>query len=313
MGNKVSMTELAKKIYSITNTDRGVVAGVGGFTGEGKSCFATQLQEEYGKVSGTGWDFNRMTWSRKELLTWIDGKPKSAIKDGLKEGQLPKHSAILAEELFHMFYRRTWYDVDQIGAIATFNMCRDRNLFVAGNVPSFWDLDAAFLKQVMFYIYIYERGTAYVFQQENNPFSKDTWNVNENKKVFRKHHNPFSISNFVCEIKFNDWNKEAKKEYYKIRNIKRLKAIHEYKEQRERYKDIKDQRDFFINGWKNERKQISKRYRLLCTNCKKVFKPYSKEISNKTMADISGLSDEAIRQITQKGDFKTQKNNIPIG
>ena len=162
----------AKLIHEVVQSDRDVNCGVAGFTGEGKSTFSTLLQKEYAKVSGTHWDFDRMTWSRKELIEWIDGKKKSKKdpKTGLREGQLPEYSAILPDELFGMFYRRKWFEEDQIDAIATFNMCRDRHLFLCGNVPNFWELDGGFINRIRFYVYVPQRGIAWVFTQENNPF-----------------------------------------------------------------------------------------------------------------------------------------------
>ena len=196
---------------------------------------------------GVKWDFGFMTWSRKELLTWIDGEKESSInpETGLKKGQLPEYSAILPDELFHMFYRRNWYDGEQIDAISTFNMCRDRHLFVAGNIPDFWDLDTAFTNRVMFYVYIEQRGVAHVFEQENNAFSKDKWNASENKKSFRKHKSYDKCPNYLFKIIFPDWDEAEKTEYLKIRNKKRVEAVQK-KESIDKYKTIKHQRDLLI-------------------------------------------------------------------
>jgi len=223
--------------------------GVGGFTGEGKTTFSTKVQKAYAKVSGMKWDFSKMTWSRKEMLTWIDGEngSKTDPKTGLKLGQLPEYSAILPDELFLMFYSRNWFEQDQIDALATFNMCRDRHLFLAGNTPDFWDLDSGFRKRIRFYAYIPTRGVAWVFQQENNPFSADPWNVNENKKIFRKTRNPYKCPNFICEIHYDDWDEEEKREYLKIRNTKRVNAVSDNKNNKlERYANIKEQRSVLL-------------------------------------------------------------------
>lgn len=237
----------AKIIHRLLNSDRDVNIGVAGFTGEGKTTFISQLLKNYSKISGTYWGFDRMTWSRKELMKWIDGEKKSKAKKGLKEGQLPEYSSILADELFPMFYRRNWYEEEQIDAIKTFNMCRDRHLLLAGGIPNFWELDGGFINRIRFYVYVPKRGIAWVFQQENNPFCNDNWNVLENKKRFRKKKNPYNISNFICEIRFPDWSPKEKKEYYKIRAVKRVAAIDQNKsEKTERYTSIKAQRDELI-------------------------------------------------------------------
>jgi hypothetical protein len=243
-----NLYRFAKIIYQLLKSDRDVIHGVGGFTGEGKSTYLIQLLKAYNEIQGQEWNYSLMTWSRKELLLWIDGKPGSQKdKEGLKEGQLPEYSGVVADELFNMFYRRNWYDNQQIDAIATFNMCRDRHLLVAGNVPNFWDLDAAFTTRVRFYAYIVKRGVAWIFQQENNPFSKDAWNTQENRKLFRKHKNPYKCPNFLFEICFNDLTQEEKATYLALRNDKRLAAIKENTQERaEKYSAIKAKRDAWL-------------------------------------------------------------------
>jgi len=179
-----SIHNFAGVVSELLNSDRDCVIAVGGFTGEGKSCFTSQLAKQYCALNNTYWGFDRMTWLRKEMMKWIDGEGEN------KEGQLPQLSVIIPDELFSMFYKRQWYEAGQIDAISTFNMCRDRHLLVIGNVPNFWDLDGGFTNRIRFYVYIPKRGTAWVFEQENNPFTSDPWNINDNKKIFRKNKNP---------------------------------------------------------------------------------------------------------------------------
>lgn len=290
MGKTIeTIDNFAKIIYDMLKSDRDVNMAVGGFTGEGKSTFMTKLQKRYAQLSGTYWGFDRMTWDRNELMKWIDGKKKTEAntKTGLKPGQLSEYSAILCDELFKMFYRRNWYDESQIDSIATFNMCRDRHLFIGGNVPDFWDLDTAFTSRVRFYAYIPFRGIAWVFEQENNPFSTDRWNALENKRLFRKKGNPYSIPNFLMEIHFDDWDAEEKEQYYKIRNEKRISAIDQNKsEKKERYSNIKEQRDKLI--------RMVKHMEIKCPTCKKNVKA---KYSDKEIADSVGLSESLINLV----------------
>lgn len=273
----VSMVDFAQTCYDILKSDRDVTIGVGGFTGEGKSTFATKLQKQYGEISGTKWSFNNMTWSRKELLGWIDGEGKE------RKGQKPEYSALLPDELISMFYKRNWYEDSQKAAVELFNKCRDRHLFIVGNVPDFWDLDSGFINRIRFYVYIPKRGVAWVFQQENNPFSTDKWNRVENRKTFRKKRHPFKVPNFVCEILFNDWEDEERIEYYNIRNEKRRNTEGQNKQKIERYADIKLQRDNLI------------RFVLLHD-----FKKFPK-VEEKILADVMDMSQSAINYI-KRGD-----------
>lgn len=250
MANKYveKIEAVAKNIYDLLKSDRDVNVVCSGMTGEGKSTFATQLLKSYGRISGIPWNFKRMTWERKELLRWIDGDPKTKPgKNGLLKDQLPMYTQILADELFLLFYKRNWFHNEQIEAIGTLNMCRDRRLLLVGNVPNFFDLDGAFTSRTRFFCFVPRRGVAWIFQQENNPFTNDVWNTAQNKKILRNLRNPYMCSNFLCEVHFNDWTAKERAAYYSIRNIKRKKAIEAYKKDtRDKYRHIKKQRDTMI-------------------------------------------------------------------
>lgn len=247
-----NIKDFATMLHKLLRSDRDCIIAIGGFTGEGKSTFMTQLGKAYADVANVYFGLDRMTWSRPEMMVWIDGEKKT------KEGQLPEYSVIMPDELFTMFYRRRWFEDEQIDAISTFNMCRDRHLLVIGNIPDFWQLDSGFTSRVRFYVYIPNRGIAWIFEQENNPFSTDRWNASENKRAFRKFKSPHKCPNFICQIRFPDWTTEEKKKYLKVRNEKRLKAIEQNKSQRiERYGSVKKQRDTAIRCWLNADKEIT--------------------------------------------------------
>ena len=223
-------------------SDRDAVIAVGGMTGEGKSVCMIKLVKEFLKLLNKKFSFECMTWEREELLEWVDGaRDGETIK---YSGQKPEYEASIADELISMFYKRNWYEEDQKGAVELFNKCRDRHQFVIGGVPSFWDLDGGMLSRFRFYIYIPYRGVAWVFQQENNPFASDQWNVTENRKIFRKHKNPYRCLNFVFEFHYGDLDIQEKKEYYEIRNRKRKNTENQSKKKTvEKYGKIKGQRD----------------------------------------------------------------------
>lgn len=262
MALKSSLEEFAKLIHTLLKADRDVNIGVGGFTGEGKSTFLIGLEEEYSKIAKIDWNFEEnCTWSRKEFVGWVNGDKKGKIK------RKKEYTAILLDELFTMFYRRNWHNDKQKEAIALLNMCRDRHLLVGGNVPLFWDLDGGFISRVRYYVYIPYRGTAWVFQQENNPFSSDPWNVLENKKNFRKNKGkPYRLPNFVSEISYPDLTPKQKSDYLKIRNTKRVQAQEDVKkEQIERYTAIKQDRDNLIRALNLKHKVDQKTIKEYCS------------------------------------------------
>ena len=239
MVEQLTIKEFSKKLASITKSDRWVLGVCTGDMGEGKSCLTSQLLEEYAKEAKIPFTYSdSMTYSRKELKLWIDG-------DKSGKGQKKERSPVLADELISMFFKRNWYDFEQIDGIELLNKCRDRHLLVFGNVPNFWDLDGALLSLTTFRLHVYERGVAWVFMKDRNPFVCDPWHMTENAKLYRKHKNPYSCIGFVGEIRFRDWSPKDKEEYYTVRNEKR-KNTEGQREKLEKYRLIKEQRDTLI-------------------------------------------------------------------
>lgn len=242
MARIVTLKEFAELINDTLESDRDAVIGWGGMTGGGKSVGIIQTTKEFCKIRKQTFSFDCMTWERAELLEWVDGTAEDEpAKYG---GQKPEYSANIADELISMFYARNWYEEDQKAAVELFNKCRDRHQLIQGAVPNFWDLDSGLLSRFRFYVFVPYRGIAWVFQQENNPFTKDQWNVRENSKVFRKHKNPYKCPNFAFEFRYDDLDAEEKKAYYDIRNTKRKNTENQNKKKTvEKYGKIKGQRD----------------------------------------------------------------------
>lgn len=231
--------DFAERIAKIQKTDRWVFIVCDGDMGEGKSCFTSQIAREVARLNGTNFSYEEnMTYLRRELKDWVDGD-----KDG--KNQKPEYSVILADEIISMFFKRNWYDSNQIDGIELLNKCRDRHLCVIGNVPNFWDLDSAIYPLVTFRVHIFERGRAWIFSKDRNPFEVDKWHKKDNCKSFRKKGNPYGCLGYVSEVGFMDWPGTDKKQYYLIRNIKRKKTEGQ-REKFERYTDIKQQRDKLI-------------------------------------------------------------------
>lgn len=229
----------AQTISKILQSDRWVFIVCDGNMGEGKSCITSQLTQNTAELSKSPFSYkNNMTFRRDELKLWLDG-------DENKKHQKPEYSSLLVDELISLFFKRNWYNADQIDGIELLNKCRDRHQCVAGNIPNFWDLDSAVYSAITFWIHVHERGRAWVFEKDKNPFATDKWHRKHNEKIFMKRKNPYSCKGFVCEIHFPDWTPEEKEEYYKVRNMKRINT----EGQRGgtlKHKDLKRQRDKLI-------------------------------------------------------------------
>jgi hypothetical protein len=277
MAIKESLSNFARTIYRLAKSDRDVTMGVAGFTGEGKSTFLIQLQKEYAKHAKTKYTLtNNLTWSREELFKWIDGDKKG-------NGKKPEYSALNADELISMFFNRNWQEDKQIASIEKLNKCRDRHLFIGGNVPVIWQLDSALLTRLRFYGYIPRgRSRAWIFEQEDNPFSKDPWNIAENQKTFRRNKNPYKCPNFVCEVEYTDLSVGEKKEYLDLRNTKRLNTEMQNKKDRVLpFKRLIAERNALIRYLDNK-KDILK-------------------INGKLIGDICGMNKSTVCQIINGG------------
>lgn len=212
-----TIKELAATIAKTNKNDYYSLVVCDGRMGIGKSCFLTQLAEEYSKIMNVPYSYEQnVTWLRQEMVEWIEGKENG------KE-QKPEYSAIVADELISMFYKRNWYKDEQKDTVELLNKIRDRHLLLCGAVPNFFDLDKGFLNNVTFWVHIDRRGIAWVMQQERNMALADKWNERDLVKLVRKGRGtPYNSINFVAEIVYPDWTATDKKKYYAIRNEKRI-------------------------------------------------------------------------------------------
>ena len=139
---------------------------------------------------------------------------------------MPEYSPIIVDELIFLFFNRQWQDKEQIDGVKLFNTCRDRHLLFIGNIPNFFQADAGLRNSTFFYVFIPERTRAWIFQKELNPFTRDPWNEQECKKLFRYNKStPYKVPNFVGEVYFPKMTPEEDKGYRDLRNSKRVKAL----------------------------------------------------------------------------------------
>lgn len=234
-----SLDKFTTLIKDYIYSDRQGLLGVSGETGAGKSTFLYKVIKDYAPKTSVPWNEDFITWSREELMTWIDGDTEKEPVNGLRPGQLPEYSSILADELLPMFSINNRFDVDQQKATATFNMCRDRHLLVGGAVPTFFNIDSFLRARFTFYVYIPRKGVAWVFEKNNNPFTRDQWNSAENEKIFKKNPDkPYLSPNYLCTVKFDDFTPSEKTKYYRVRNEKRLKALKQMEKSKEQKEKI---------------------------------------------------------------------------
>jgi hypothetical protein len=277
-----SVDEFANLCINLQDKNQSPTVAVGGFKGIGKSTFSIKLYKAFCKQRGIPFGFDRLTWSRQKLLTWIDGDVKADPDPatGLRPGQLPKKSFIIADELFKMFYKRQWYASDQKDALAVLNTCRDRNLLMIGCNPNFFALDRDFRDTIMFYVFIPEQGLAVVFEQEGNAFTTDQWNADENKKILRKYKKDASKSpNYICQFHFSDLPESEKVEYEALRNQKRIEEMNELGK---------------VKPEKNA-KRIKQRDDAIFA-----FKKHNPELSGVEIAKLIGMDERTVQEILQK-------------
>lgn len=232
-----NINDFASLIAAILKSDRWCLIAFDGEMGEGKSCISSQLAAAIAKYSGTKFSYQgNMTFLRSELKKWIDGDGET------KKGQKSERSAVLADELISMFYKRNWHDANQIDGIELLNKCRDRHLAVLGNIPHFWDLDKGLYPMVTYRVHVSKRGRAYIFEKDANPFVLDKWNQRYNEKVYGKSGSPYNCRGFVGTLVWDDWPPEEKEEYYEVRNKKRVDTEGQ-RSQNKNYAEIKKERD----------------------------------------------------------------------
>jgi len=257
----------AKFLSKITSLDYWALIVASGGMGQGKSCLITQLARAIAINNKTPFNYNdNLTYSRAELAKWVDGDDKG-------KGQKPERSAIIADELISLFFKRNWYNSEQIDGIELLNKCRDRHLVILGSLPHFWDLDSAVLPIITYWIHIHERGRAWVFESDRNPFEVDIWHRKENRRTYHKHGNPYKCNGFVCEIHFKDFEPNDKLAYYNVRNTKRV-------------------------GTEGQRNKVEKYPKLIAQRTaliKYIFKNYP-ETKRATIERASGCNSDLIRR-----------------
>lgn len=209
---------LAGKIRTSTKQNRDCVIIISGETGVGKSTLGYNILKKYLKLKPDV-DIRRIfekhfVYTRRRLIEKI-----KTIRKG---------SIIIIDEAINALFRRDFMKGKQKELIKLLNMCRDRNLVLIFNIPNFWDLDTTIRDfRIRLWIYVDERGEAYIFAPDRNPFVKDPWHTKENEKKLRKWRDgihPKISPNYVAELYFDNFSPGHEIIYEEVRDKKKSDA-----------------------------------------------------------------------------------------
>ncbi len=161
--------------------------------------------------------WNHIVYSRTDLMSLMESKT---------------YQPILDDEAIRTGFSRNFFDSDQKTLIQMFNMYRDNYNIYFGCIPTFLDLDTNLRGLATMWIHVPYRGIAVVNAPLNNPYLKDQWDTDNNRKKIMKYisenaKNPkFSIpwhrlSTFAGYLYFNDLTPIQSSLYKEIKRTKR--------------------------------------------------------------------------------------------
>lgn len=229
-GVQMKVGSLAGKIRKSTKQNRDCVVVISGETGVGKSTLGYQLLKKYLRLKP---DVNIEHIFEKHFVY-----TRASLVEKIKT--FKKGSIIVIDEAINALFRRDFMKGKQKELIKLLNMCRDRNLVLIFNIPNFWDLDTTIRDfRIRLWIYVDERGMAYVFAPDRNPFVKDPWHTKENEKKLRKWRDgihPKISPNYVVDLTFDNFSPGHELIYEMVRDRKKKSA--EVDEEEEEKKSI---------------------------------------------------------------------------
>lgn len=203
-----SISKIAKKYQ---NKDYDFVVAISGFTGRGKSVLANKIAKH---GNGKHHDFLKHNiYSKKDFY------------ESLKN--FPEKSFINVDEAINVLFRREFYRGDQIAIVKLLDRVRFKKHCIILSLPVFWDIDKKVLPRINIWIYVDKRGTGYIFQRDENPFTTDPWHRKQNEKLLSKWsggEHPYKCPNYLDSIKFSDLDPDDKKIYLEVQAKKKLEA-----------------------------------------------------------------------------------------
>lgn len=242
----IGLQDLADKCIQRCELDYDMTIAFTGEEGVGKSTGAIQLARKIGKRENGQFTF---CLSKNVLFSPSFENVQDAIKN------LPQYAPIILDEAIKVLYKLRWHDKIQILLNQFFAICRQENKIAILCIPRFTDLNEYFRNhRVKIWIHVIDRGKAFVFVKDKNPFVKDVWHFREMEKKMEKHNfNALSYrsklkllkrnKSFVGVLKFKDLP-EAMSERYK-----KLKALKKYDQDNEELMSKSDLQTLYRKRW----------------------------------------------------------------
>ncbi len=226
--NSKNMKTLANLMRKRVDSDADNLVIVAGYSGSGKSVFASQLMFEIHKV-----EEENVEKKLKLIRDNIIYQPKNFALFDSKVKKLRDKSVIQIDEFIEIAYRRNALKKINRQFNILMNQIRNRNMTTLGLIPNFLDCDKSVLDfRAEMLIIVVKRGYAMVFLPDKNVWAKgeDRWKIKQNFKMIDdlqksdKRNRLLTVEeiidvlkespNYYMSIKFDDLSPDIVKETY---------------------------------------------------------------------------------------------------
>lgn len=215
---ELTIRDIGKINTERQNSERDVICLFTGLRGSGKSTLAMKIHLRNQKFK----PWQHIVYARTDLMDLMESKT---------------YQPILDDEAIRTGFSRNFFDADQKILIQMFNMYRDNFNIYEGCIPTFLDLDTNLRGLATMWIHVPYRGVAVVNSPLNNPYIKDQWDTDNNRKKIMTYINEHArnpkftipwhrLSTFAGYIYFNDLTKIQSDLYKEIKRTKR-KAMYD--------------------------------------------------------------------------------------
>ncbi|MEM3859286.1 MAG: hypothetical protein QW478_07750 [Candidatus Micrarchaeaceae archaeon] len=258
------------------NKNYDAVVAYTGYEGTGKSTMSIEMGMDIGKKLGNKLDL--------EANVLYNPTYDSLIR---KVQLVPFKSPVIVDEAIKTMYSRNWGQKDQRKLNTIFATIRERNLFVALNIPAFAELDSFFKNfRVLLWIHIFARGIAGLFVKDPNPFTTDPFNIRKSYKIIDEQIKKTNfnvqdiiellrdnVPNFVTSIRFNPLPPKIEARYKELKRKYSFEAPQLEKTAKEQYDALI--RDTIVELFESSDKwtvdALAKRFNLTVPKVRKII------------------------------------------